>query len=298
MTKEKVLLTGANGQLGSTFSNLFERSDLNVKYELQKVDIEDVDFTNIESICSVLSIYAPSIIVNCAAFTAVDKAEEEHDIASKVNDDAVAVMAKWAEEEQSRIIHISTDFVFDGSKKTPYMTTDATNPLGVYGKTKLSGEQHILKLLPDTGVIMRTSWLYSEFGQNFVKKMLALMVEKDKLSVVNDQVGSPTSTHSLVKILFKVIENKTASGIFHWCDGASISWYDFAVEIQEQSLEKGILLKKIPIRQIGTSAYPTLAERPEYSVLDINTTLNEFNTDEVNWKKELNRVIAVIATTD
>lgn len=297
MTKEKVLLTGANGQLGSTFSNLFERSDLNVKYELQKVDIEDVDFSNIESICSVLSIYAPSIIVNCAAFTAVDKAEEEHDIASKVNDDAVAVMAKWAEEEHSRIIHISTDFVFDGSKKIPYKTTDATNPLGVYGKTKLSGEQHILKLLPDTGVIMRTSWLYSEFGQNFVKKMLALMVEKEKLSVVNDQIGSPTSTHSLVEILFKVIENKTVSGIFHWCDGASISWYDFAVEIQEQSLEKGILLKKIPIRQIATSAYPTLAERPEYSVLDINTTLNEFNTAEVNWKKELNRVIAVIADT-
>jgi dTDP-4-dehydrorhamnose reductase len=295
VTKKNILLTGGGGQLGSTFSAFFKNSILNEKYELNSVDLEHMDFADDESILSALEFYTPSIILNCGAYTSVDNAEKECDLAFKINDLAVSVIAKWAKKNDSRLVHISTDFVFDGRREIPYKPGDHPNPLGIYGQTKLGGERHILRLLPENGIILRTSWLYSEFGQNFVKTMLALMSEKKELGVVGDQLGSPTSTHSLVKILFKIIENENSSGIFHWCDGAAISWYDFALEIQRQGFMEGILNRKIPIKRITTSSYPTLAERPSYSVLDCKTTLGEFKINNVDWKKELSEVVAVIS---
>jgi dTDP-4-dehydrorhamnose reductase len=298
VSKKKLLLTGCNGQLGSTFSALYKDSELGSLYEFSSVDVEQVDFMNKESILSILSLNNPSIIVNCAAYTSVDKAEEEPDAAFKVNDLATAIIANWARENGSRLVHISTDFVFDGAKEYPYKPNDETKPLGVYGNTKLGGERNIRNLLPKSGLILRTSWLYSEFGQNFVKTMLALMSERAEIGIVNDQIGSPTSTHSLVKILFKIIGNETASGIYHWCDGAAISWYDFAVEIQEQAMSRGLLQKKIPVKPIPAAGYSVLAKRPTYSVLDTKATLNKFDVVKVDWKKELNYVIRAIAKNE
>ena len=295
MNKERLLLTGAKGQLGCTFSALFERSDLINEYGLQKVDIEELDFTDTHSISSTLSFYNPSTIINCGAYTAVDQAERHHDLAEKINSEAVAIMTEWAQEERARLIQISTDFVFDGNKRTPFRPEDLTKPLGVYGRTKLAGEECVLNNLGRSGLVIRTSWLYSEFGSNFVKTMIILMKSKEEINVVNDQVGSPTSTRSLVALIFRIIGNKTASGIFHWSDGAEITWYDFAIEIQKQAFDEGILKSKIPIRPTETSAYPTLAKRPPYSVLDRRKTVEEFGLSGMSWKEELNRVIGEIA---
>tara|TARA_B100001250_G_scaffold382136_1_gene375034 strand:+ start:132 stop:1028 length:897 start_codon:yes stop_codon:yes gene_type:complete len=294
--KELILLTGGNGQLGCTFSEVFNSSGLIKGYELQAVDIEDINFLNREEINTALSFYAPSVIVNCGAYTAVDQAEKDFELVEKINGEAVADMAEWARKEKSRLIQVSTDFVFDGAKRTPYLPSDLTNPLGVYGKTKLKGEKYILDKLPHHGVVIRTSWLYSEFCSNFVKSMLDLMSEKNELRIVSDQLGSPTSTHSLVEVLFKIIDNKSVSGIFHWCDGGEISWFDFAIEIQEQAFELGILEDQVPIRAIDTSAYPTLARRPAYSVLDRRMTIDELRINETIWKNELRKVIAKIAS--
>ena len=295
MIKEKLLITGAKGQLGRTFSQLFERSNLRDEYKLQKVDIEEFDFTDRESILSALSFYNPATIVNCGAYTAVDQAEKNEKLAREINDDAVATMADWSRKKKSRLIQISTDFVFDGRKRVPYLPNDRTNPLSVYGRTKLAGEKHVLNHSGAAGVVIRTSWLYSEFCSNFVKTMLGLMKEKNEIKVVNDQIGAPTSTHSLVELLFRIIDSKLASGIFHWCDGAEITWYEFAVEIQKQAFDKGILRSRIPILAADTSAYPTLAKRPSYSVLDRKKALIEFNIESMSWKEELKRVMRELA---
>ena len=295
MIRDKILLTGAKGQLGHTFSVLFEHSELSKRYKLQTIDVEEVDFTDSNSIHSALSGYAASIIVNCGAYTAVDQAERHGDLAEKINCEAVAIMTEWAQKERAKLIQISTDFVFDGNKRTPYRPDDLTNPLGVYGRTKLAGEEHVLNNPGRSGLVIRTSWLYSEFCSNFVKTMIRLMKSEEEIKVVNDQVGSPTSTRSLVTLIFRMIGNKTTSGIFHWSDGAEITWYDFAIEIQKQAFDEGILKSKIPIRPTETSAYPTLAKRPPYSVLDRRKTVEEFGLSGMSWKEELNRVIGEIA---
>ncbi|OUT95681.1 MAG: dTDP-4-dehydrorhamnose reductase [Flammeovirgaceae bacterium TMED32] len=287
---KKLLLLGANGQLGRTFLSHFRDSDLAGKYFLRAVDIDEVDLTRKEPILSFLSSYEPSLIINCAAYTAVDVAETEFELAKKINDEAVGSLSAWASSNLCRMLHISTDFVFDGSKKEPYLPTDQASPIGVYGKTKLAGEKHILKSLSG-GVVVRTSWLYSEFGQNFVKSMIRLMTEKPELSIISDQIGSPTSTHSLVHLLFQLVEHDSFSGILHWCDGASISWYDFAVEIQRQAFERGLLTGAIPLKPITTEEYPTLAARPCYSVLDRGDTLQQFDINALDWRAELGKVI-------
>ena len=169
---EKILLTGANGQLGQTFNLHFEHSRLKEKYMLLAIDRNDLDLTKEESIYSFLSCYMPSIIINCGAYTAVDEAEIESELARKINDEAVGRISGWASENACRLIHISTDFVFDGAAEKPYLPGDLASPTGVYGKTKLAGEKHILNSLAESGVIIRTSWLYSEFSNNFVKSIL------------------------------------------------------------------------------------------------------------------------------
>jgi dTDP-4-dehydrorhamnose reductase len=168
---------------------------------------------------------------------------------------------------------VSTDFVFDGAATSPYTEASATSPLGVYGASKRDGEQRVLGALPHDSVILRTSWLYSEHGANFVKTMLRLMAERDSLSVVNDQIGSPTSAHSLASVILALAEQRlsgapSVSGLTHWSDGGAISWFDFAVEIQRQALELGLLNKPCELQSIPSSDYPTPAQRPAYSVLD------------------------------
>ena len=254
------------------------------------IDVEELDLSKEETIFSFLTSNGPSVIVNCAAYTAVDKAETETRLAKSINDKAVGKIAGWASINLCRLIHISTDFVFDGTKREPYLPLDHARPVGVYGKTKLAGEKQVLDLC-DKGTVIRTSWLYSEFGQNFVKTMIKLMMEKSELGVVDDQIGSPTSTHSLVNLIFNVIERENFCGILHWCDGASISWYDFAVEIQKQAFEQGLLNRKIPLRPLATEEYKTLAVRPAYSVLDRGKTIDQFDVIASDWRAELGKVI-------
>ena len=288
---ETILLTGASGQLGKTFNLQFEHSSLKEKYTLLAFDKTDMDLTKEESTSSLLSMYRPSVIINCGAYTAVDDAEIESELARKVNDEAVGRISGWASENDCRLIHISTDFVFDGTSEKPYSPDDPAFPTGVYGKTKLAGEKHILKSLTSSGVIIRTSWLYSEFCQNFVITMIRLMAEKPDLGIVSDQVGSPTSAHSLSRVLIKVIEKGSFYGILHWCDGASITWYDFALEIQKVALRYGLLKKKIPLKPLMTVDYPALAARPTYSVLDRSFTIEQLDIVTTDWRIELERVI-------
>ena len=294
MSQRRILVTGANGQLGSTFCSSFQNSKLHENYRLFPMDSSAIDFLDEKSILYALKSCMPSIIVNCAAFTAVDAAEEQYDAAKKVNSDAVRVLAEWASANMAKVIHISTDFVFDGAKKRPYLPLDKPNPLNVYGRTKLDGEKYILELLPDTGMVVRTSWLYSEYGTNFLKSMLRLMSENDAIRVVDDQCGCPTSTRTLTYLLFEIIGKDDISGIHHWNDGGNISWYEFAVEIQKQGLDLGLLEKRIPISPIETSEYSAKAARPLYSVLDCERSNTCYGVQSVNWKKELNRVIAAI----
>ena len=290
----KLLLTGAEGQLGQTFRVHFPSSGLFEKYALISADVKEMDLTKKNSISEFLETHVPSLIINCGAYTSVDAAEAEVEVATKINDVAVAYITEWASKNSCRVIHISTDFVFDGEKKGPYLPADEPNPLGVYGQTKLAGESHLLKYLPSHGVVLRTSWLYSEFGHNFVKTMIELMKRKKELGVVEDQMGSPTSAHSLVRLLFRLIECDTCGGVIHWCDGATMSWYEFALEIQRQALKCGLLAREIPIKPLTTEEYPTPAVRPSYSALHRGTALEKLGLEETNWQAELKAVVLQI----
>ena len=295
MTMGKILITGAKGQLGKTLLPYLSESNLPEKYSVVLSDRDKLNLSRHDSISSFLSSCKPSVIINCAAYTAVDKAEIEFEFAKKINDEAVGHIAGWASKNGCRLIQISTDFVFDGSKGKPYTPGDLATPIGVYGRTKQAGEKHVLEILNGSGVIVRTSWLYSEHRQNFVKKMIRLMSEKPELGVVNDQLGSPTSAHTLAKLLIKLIENQSFCGIFHWCDGASITWYDFAVEIQEAALAQGLLKKRIPLSPLRSADFPTRVTRPLYSVLDRSYTLEKFAIIGTDWRMELGEVIKRIS---
>ena len=264
------------------------------KFNLHEVDIDDFDLSDQKATLSNLTSYSPRIILNCGAYTAVDEAEDNRELAKRVNVDSVGLISNWCAENSCRLIHISTDFVFNGAKKTPYLPYDKASPLGVYGRTKLQGENHILRELPDSGAIVRTSWLYSEFRNNFVKTMLDLISKKAELNVVDDQIGSPTSTHSLSRILMGLLQREDLSGVYHWSDGASISWYEFAEQIKSCAIRQGCLNVNCRLRPVSTSDYPTKAQRPKYSVLDRSAIMDHLNIDKTEWQSELYKVISKI----
>lgn len=295
MTRKQILVTGAAGQLGLTLQEKWQESGLSQEFDLCCTDIGQIDITNSDSIQSYLADREVAIIINGAAYTAVDQAESNAELAHKINKVGAENLAQWAKLNSARLIQISTDFVFSGDKDSPYSPTDRTGPLGVYGKTKLDGEQAVLTHCPGQSVIIRTSWLYSPYQANFVKTMLRLMEERDELSVVNDQIGSPTSTYSLVELIFRVANQSAHHGIFHWSDKGNISWYDFALAIQQQGLEAGLLNSAIPIKPIPTEQYPTPALRPKYSVLDIRETEKEFSITSQLWNERLSEVIKKLA---
>ena len=290
MTSPLIVVTGAAGQLGQTISRLWSESPL-PQYQFKALDRSELDLSQPELAIAVLAELKPSVIVNAAAYTQVDKAESDSIAAHLVNAEAVGRIAAWSAENDARLIHVSTDFVFDGTSKTPYEPDQQTNPLGTYGASKLAGEQQIQAMAKQHSAIIRTSWLYSEYGNNFVKAMLRLMGEKEQLSVVNDQIGSPTSTHGLAVLIFAMILNRNAAGIYHWTDGGSISWFEFALEIQRQAVQEGLLSKAIPISPIPASEYLAPARRPAYSVLDRSRALADFDCPSADWKAQLNLVI-------
>lgn len=280
-----LVIIGKNGQLAWELQKTVPRG-----IHLTALSSADLDITHDEAVHETLRALRPTIVVNAAAYTAVDKAESEVEPAYKVNEAGVKNLATACKALGARVIHVSTDFVFDGSQTTPYQPQDATHPINVYGASKLAGEQALLQRLPES-VIVRTSWVYSAHGNNFVKTMLRLMAEKPKLGVVYDQVGTPTWANGLARWIWAVAQKPEVSGIHHWTDAGVTSWYDFAVAIQELGLAKGLLEREIPIAAIPASQYPTPAKRPSFSVMDKSSAEQVSGISAVHWRKQLAKMM-------
>ncbi|VEL98572.1 dTDP-4-dehydrorhamnose reductase [Alteromonas sp. 76-1] len=252
---------------------------------------EDTDITNESVLSETLSKLAPSVIINAAAYTAVDKAEEDFDLCHAINATAVENLAKYCKQSGAFLVHVSTDYVFNGHKGSPYLTDDTIEPQGVYGKTKADGEKALLELLPNASCLVRTAWVYSSHGNNFVKTMLRLMADKPQLSVIDDQIGTPTWAKGLAEVCVSAAQNKT-QGVYHWTDEGVASWYDFALAIQELGIEKGLLSSAIPVLPIPSSQYPTPASRPHYSVLDKTSTRDTFSSlNLTHWRTQLSAMM-------
>lgn len=280
----KVLVVGGQGQLGKTLGRTVPSN-----VECVVLSRGDIDITQEELLKGVVAKIAPDVILNAAAYTAVDKAEFDSKTAYAVNAQGAANLAKAAKNSNARLIHLSTDYVFDGCQSVPYHPKDATNPLGVYGKSKLEGERWVSEILGDDALIIRTSWVYSIFGNNFVKTMLRLMQEKDSLGIVADQIGSPTWTGGLALAIWKSVACKP-TGIFHWSDAGVASWYDFAHAIQEEGLQSGFLKKTIPLLPITSDNYPTPAQRPPYTVLDKSDIWRVLGYTADHWRVGLRKM--------
>jgi dTDP-4-dehydrorhamnose reductase len=278
MVKQKILVTGANGQLGKELKKIAPSFP---QFDFIFLSREDLPIHHFEMARIYFKTYHPQYVINCAAYTAVDRAEQEKDLAFQVNDEAVGVLAAICKENHTRLIHISTDYVFDGTSKIPYKEDSPTNPQNVYGASKLEGEKQALQFNPDS-IIIRTSWVYSEYGKNFVRTMAKLMKEKDEINVVNDQVGSPTYAEDLAEVILQIIASGNwQPGIYNFSNQGIISWYDFATVIKELSGSK------CKINPIPTSQHPTAAKRPLYSALDKKKIQNTFGIQLKDWKESL-----------
>ena len=273
-----VLVTGGDGQLATCMKRVVEKVE-NLKFIFKNAT--DLDITDKKLVTLYFAENSIDYCVNSAAYTAVDTAESNSELAFKINSEAVKNLAEICKENQSILIHISTDFVFDGSNDQPYKESDIPNPKSIYGASKLQGEKEIQLILKEH-FILRTSWLYSEFGNNFTKTMLKLSEERDSLSVVNDQIGTPTYAVDLANVVLKIIKESSRDfGLYHYSNKGSISWYDFAKEIFKQ---RDI---KIDLKPILTKEYPTPAKRPAYSVLDTTKIKDTFQIEIPNWKESL-----------
>ena len=273
-----VLVTGASGQLGQAIQFLSDKyADIDFKF----CSSSDLDITSLENCQLVFTKYKPDFCINAAAYTAVDKAESEPEKAHLINVVGAKNLAAVCKEFSTVLLHVSTDFIFDGTKKTPYLETDLPNPTGVYGQTKLDGEKAIQQTF-DNYFIIRTSWVYSQFGANFMKTMLRLASERDSLSVVNDQIGTPTNAVDLAKALLEIIKsNNNSFGIYNFSNEGQCSWYDFAKKIFE------INNISINLQAIPSTSFPTPAKRPAYSVLDKTKVKTTFDFEVMGWEESL-----------
>jgi len=278
----KVLITGKGGQLASELEKLAPE-----KFEVISVSRNELDITNELSVSDFIAKNKPDLVINAAAYTAVDQAETDCETAYAVNELGVMYLAQACKKIDARILHISTDFVFDGTSTSPYQTDSMHNPLNVYGASKLAGDVLLRQILPEASVIVRTAWLYSVNGNNFVKSMLRLMQEKEKIGIIYDQIGTPTWAEGLAKWLWVVASKAEVTGTYHWTDAGIASWYDFAVAIQELGLEKGLLSQGIPVLPIPGSEYPTAAKRPNFSVIDKASAEAVSGLNTVHWRKQL-----------
>jgi len=281
----KVLVTGARGQVGRSLA-----SSVPAGVSLLTPSHEELDIADGGAIGAYVREHSPEVIINAAAHTAVDRAESEPELARRVNGDGPRYFAVAARAGGARLIHVSTDFVFDGAASLPYRPDAATNPLGVYGMTKLAGEKAVLEVLPERSVVLRTAWVYAAEGNNFVRTMLRIMNANRSVRVVADQVGTPTAARSLAETLWRIVVQADIHGIHHWTDAGVASWYDFAVAIAEEGAKLGLVPDNVVVTPIATADYPTPARRPPYSVLD-KTSLTSSGFTPVHWRKRLRDVL-------
>ncbi len=279
--KSGILITGADGQLGQAFKNIINQ-DTTVFYANKST----FDITDKIQMATVFKKLKPTVLINTAAYTQVDAAETNKELAFAINAEAVKNLSELCKKYNCALIHISTDYVFDGSHISPYKETDSTNPVTVYGKSKRAGEQAILDSGLSQFAIIRTSWLYSEFGHNFYKTMLRLAETKSELNVVNDQRGCPTNASELAKSLLLIASKLSSenSGVYHYCNEGETTWYGFAQAIFEKH--------KLPVKvhPVTTKEFPTAAKRPEYSVLDTSKIKSVFDLEIADWKVALDTI--------
>lgn len=282
---EKILVTGAGGQLGK---ELQEVAAFFPQFRFIFLRRDEMPIQDEVAVHKIFNDNQPQYLINCAAYTAVDKAEAEKEFAFEVNTEAVKVVAGICKQYRTKLIHLSTDYVFDGAGTVPYKENDETNPQSVYGASKLEGEKQALACNPES-IIIRTSWVYSRFGKNFVKTMMRLMKEKEEINVVNDQFGSPTYAADLAMMILEIIASgKWEPGIYHYSNKGVINWYSFALAIKELSGSTCI------INQVTTREYPTLAKRPVYSALDISKIQKVFGIKPKNWEECLATCLAIL----
>lgn len=277
----KILITGAGGQLGRAL-----QATAPGHAEVNAIDVDDVDLTDAAMLRARLAVEAPEVIINAAAYTAVDKAEDDEELALAINSGAVAIMAEAMEQSGGKLVHVSTDFVFDGNSERAYQPGDTRAPVSAYGRTKAAGEDH----LRSNDLLVRTAWVYAAGGVNFVRTMIRLMNERDELSVVADQIGAPTWATSLAETIWGLIE-KGASGTFHHSDAGQASWYDFAVAIAEEAHDLGLVGTIPAIKPISTSEYPTPAKRPAFSLLDSSATRAALGDEHTPWRENLRAML-------
>ena len=290
-----VLVSGANGQLGKTLNRLVNENKMEHRFIFATKD--QLDLTDFQNIRSFIQKNQFDVIINCAAFTAVDKSEVEKNQANLVNHLSVKNIAEIARDNSIKLIHISTDYVFDGLKTEPYIEKDIPSPINVYGKTKLDGEIAIMSSMATDAIIIRTSWLYSEYGNNFLDTILSLAQKRKELNIVSDQIGSPTNAYDLAISILKIIENRKffetshISEIFHYSNDGKCSWYDFANEIVNIS---GL---ECSIKSISSKDYPQTAKRPKHVLLDKSKIRNSFGLEIIYWKDSLNNCIQALSSS-
>ena len=280
----KILVTGGNGQLGCEINQLSS----NYNYDWLFTDTDIFDISDLININVFLDKCNPDVIINCAAYTAVDNAEVDFEKANTINHKAVELIAQWSKKNNCKLIHISTDYVYDGTSLTPVKEDMQANPVNNYGKTKLFGDLACMKNNPSS-IIIRTSWLYSSFGNNFVKKMINLMKSKSELNVINDQVGSPTFAADLAEVILQIINKKIwKPGIYHYTNLGKVSWFDFANDI------KSIYGFNTRIDSISSKEYSIKTKRPKYSLLDNSKIKNTFDINQMNYLVSLNKCIKIL----
>jgi len=283
----KVLLVGGNGQLGRALQLTKPRGS-----RLESPDSKTLNLLNWSDIRHHVNRSAPDIIINTSGFTSVDQAESEPKEAFAVNGKGAGALAEAAVGAGARVIYISTDYVFDGRQSTPYKTADAPRPINVYGASKLDGERQVRRAA-DNALIIRTAWLYSAYGHNFVKTMLRLMNDRDRLEVVADQIGTPTWAWGLAEVVWQAIEQNLA-GLYHWTDDGVASWFDLAVAVYEEARDLGLLPRPVSIRPIRSEEYRAAARRPAYSVLDKNDLSQALGWGPCHWRQNLRRMLSLL----
>lgn len=279
----KVLITGASGQVGRA---LLQSAPTFA--QVRAVTRAELDISDPAAVHAAVVDFAPAVVINAAAYTAVDRAETEMAEAAAANSAGPRFLATLLQAvPAARLLHVSTDYVFDGHGTEPYKTGDKTHPLGVYGRTKLAGEREVLKILGERAAVLRTAWVYAAEGRNFLLTMLRLMRERAAVRVVSDQRGSPTAAASVARALWALAERPQLHGVFHWTDWGVASWYEFACAIAEDAFAAGLLGQRPAVTPISTAEYPTAAQRPTNSVLDMTSTAEQLGIEPIPWRTML-----------